>query len=70
MHACMHACLQLPCDPIAHLQAQGLTRLDDLCSITRTDLGPYRQKVLYIPAVYLITTLVRLPPELSLHISH
>ena len=28
------------------------------CSITRTDLGPYRQKVLYIPAVYLVTTLV------------
>ena len=67
---CMHACSQLPCDLIAHLQAQGLTCLDVFCSITRTDLGPYRQKVLYIPAVYLITTLVRLLPGLSFHISH
>jgi hypothetical protein len=32
-----------------------------VCSITRDNLGPYRQKVLYIPTVYLITTLVSQP---------
>jgi len=28
------------------------------CSITRDNLGPYKQKILYIPAIYLCATLV------------
>jgi hypothetical protein len=32
-----------------------------LRSITRDNLGPYKQKVIYIPAVFLVTTLVRGP---------
>lgn len=30
------------------------------CSITRDNLGPYRAKVIYIPSVFLVTTLVRI----------
>ena len=29
-------------------------------SITRDNLGPYKAKVIYIPSVFLVTTLVRI----------
>ena len=42
------------CAAIISSQANGC------CSITRDNLGPYKVKVLVIPTVYLVTTMVRI----------
>lgn len=40
------------------------------CSITRDNLGPYKVKVLVIPTVYLVTTMVSLDLRLAIDLQH